>query len=103
MYLVGGLAPFSQYVRLLLIPLASKVNWENDLIIAPIDLTNSKIQPTWTLPIFMSLYCNFSQRSVVGFSPSNIASLVNCCTIIFFTIIGNINALVSTSEPWNFQ
>ncbi len=42
-YLQGGLAPSSPTAGSLLIPLANEVVWENDLSIATIDSTNSKI------------------------------------------------------------
>jgi hypothetical protein len=47
----GGSAPSSQKVRSLLIspPPAREAGRENDLSIAPMDSTNSKIQPTQTL------------------------------------------------------
>jgi hypothetical protein len=44
----GGLAPSSQTVGSLLIPPGWKTSWENDLCIAPMDLTNIDIQPTQT-------------------------------------------------------
>jgi len=42
-YLGGGQAPFSPIVGSLLIPLAKEAGRENDLSIAQIDSTNSKI------------------------------------------------------------
>jgi hypothetical protein len=42
-YLQGGLASSSPIVGSLLIPLANEAVWENDLSIATIDSTNSKI------------------------------------------------------------
>ncbi len=48
MYLGEGLAPYSQTEGSLLIALAGKASWENDLSIAPMDLTNLKIQQTGT-------------------------------------------------------
>ncbi len=43
MYIGEVLAPSSQTVRSLLRPLAGRADWENDLSIDPMDLTNSKI------------------------------------------------------------
>ncbi len=48
MYLGEGLALSSQTVGSLLITLADKAGWENNLSIAPMDSTNSKIQQTGT-------------------------------------------------------
>jgi hypothetical protein len=43
MHLQGGIAPSSQTEGSLLIPLASKASWENDLRVPPMGATNSKI------------------------------------------------------------
>jgi hypothetical protein len=50
-FLRVSLAPFSQTVGSLLIPLAGKAGLENNLSIAPVDLTNTKFCPTCTLPL----------------------------------------------------
>ncbi len=43
MYLLGGLAPSSQTVGSLLIPLASFADQKKDLILSPVDSVNFKI------------------------------------------------------------
>ncbi len=78
-FLVVSLAPFSQTVGSLLIPLASKAGLENDLSIAPVDLTNTKFCPTCTLPLSTGSKISLSHTDGLGYDAEDIIILEHLC------------------------